>query len=464
MKAESDTLYKIILQKAAGQARAGQRLMSEKKFLMLLALGVGVFAGLGASVLKLFISTLKHWLTGGMTLFGEHWLLLLLPVAGVLLCGIYSRYIVKDDMEYSTQRIHHAIVTRQYRMSRHLIYAPIVACSLTLGFGGSSGSEGPIAYAGAGMGSNVGKFFGLSPSTLRILIGCGAGAGIAGIFKAPIGGALFSLEVVGMQFTTLSVLALTVCCIAAWVTAYVCSGMTIDLPFHCTEPFAAGMLPAVICLGVFCGLYSVYYSFAMTKTEHLMARIGNPWLKNIVSGLLIGGCLFLFPALYGEGYGVMGDIVNGNTSDLMSRTAWMGDMSPASIMLFLVGMLAVKAIAVAATNAGGGVGGDFAPTLFAGCMAGMLFATVGDHVFNLSIPMSDFALFGMAGVMAGAIQAPLMAMFLTVEMCGDYGMLFPMMVTAAVSFTMVRALTRRFGFKLRPAWIHRDMDNFISRI
>lgn len=451
-----------ILAVASKEAAGGRQLMSEKKFLILLAVLVGLIVGTGAEILRFFIGTLTSWTFRMMDILDANWLLLLFPVVGVLLCGIYCRYVVRDNMEFGCQRIRDTLDRHDYRLRGHIVYAPIVSCALTLGFGGSSGAEGPIAYAGAGIGSNVGKFFGLSSDMLRILVGCGAGAGIAGIFKAPVGGALFAIEVIGVQFTTISVLALVACCIASWFTSYIFSGMTLDVPMHVTHQFDGHLIPMVLVLGVFCGLYSVYYSCLMDRSEGFIGKIRNPWAQNIVSGLLIGAGLLLFPALYGEGYGVAGEILNGDDGGLYSRSLFAAG-NEWTVLLLVGGILLVKSAVCALTNAGGGVGGDFAPTLFAGCMAGLFFAALCNLAAGSSLPVADFALFGMAGVMAGAIQAPLMAMFLTVEMTGDFGMFLPLMLAALVSFTTVRLLTRRAGVQLLPSWIHRGFDRLVSR-
>lgn len=451
-----------MLTDAARQAVAGSQLMSEKKFLLLLAVLVGLIVGLGAELLRFLIAKLSGGMMSLLDIVDANWVVIFFPVAGVLLCGIYSRYVVKDDMEFGCQRIRSALTARHYRLSRHLMYAPIFSCALTLGFGGSAGSEGPIAYSGAGIGSNIGKFFNLKPDTIRILLGCGAGAGIAGIFKAPIGGMLFAVEVIGVQLTTVSVLALIVCCVAAWFTSYAASGMTLDMPVMISRHFDPGFIPAILLLGLFCGFYSLYYSFMMDKTEGAITSLKNPWMKNIVSGLVIGVFLFLFPVLYSDGYGFMGDILNGHAAEAFTRSFFNID-SAWTLMLVVGGILLVKSVVCALTNAGGGVGGDFAPTLFAGCFAGMLFALGGNELLGTSLPMSQFAYFGMAGVMAGAIRAPLMAMFLTSEMTSDFGMFLPLMVVSVVSYATVRLSTRRLGFSLRPAWLHRSFDNVISR-
>lgn len=456
-------IQRRLLSDAAADAVAGRRLMSEKKFLLLLSVVVGLLVGLGAELLRFLIGRLSVWLHALLGILEVNWLIIFLPVVGILLCGIYCRYIVKDDMEFGCERIRDTLRAHNYRLRGHLTYAPILSCALTLGFGGSSGSEGPIAYAGAGVGSNVGKFFNLSPDMMRILLGCGAGAGIAGIFKAPIGGALFAIEVIGVQLTTVSVFALLVCCVAAWFISYLASGMTLDLPIRMSDQFDAHLLPAVLLLGLFCGLYSIYYNFMMHRTERVVGKISNPWLKNVISGLVIGLCLFLFPVLYGDGYGFMGDILNGRGHEILSHSLFPADGGAWIMILFVGGMLLVKSMACALTNAGGGVGGDFAPTLFAGCFAGMLFAMGGNAIFGMSLPVEHFAYFGMAGVMAGTIRAPLMAMFLTSEMSGDFGLFLPLMTAALISFATARLLTRRLGISIRPSWRHRSLDNVISR-
>lgn len=457
------TIKRHILAEASKEAAGGRWLMSGKKFLILLAVLVGLIVGTGSEVLRFFIGTLTSWAFRMMDILDANWLLLLFPVVGVLLCGIYCRYVVRDNMEFGCQRIRDTLDRHDYRLRGHIVYAPIVSCALTLGFGGSSGAEGPIAYAGAGIGSNVGKFFGLSSGMLRILVGCGAGAGIAGIFKAPVGGALFAIEVIGVQFTTISVLALLACCIASWFTSYMFSGMTLDVPMHVVHQFDGHLIPMVLLLGVFCGLYSVYYTGMMNRSESFIEKVRNPWLQNIVSGLLIGVGLLMFPALYGEGYGVLGGIINGHDGALFSRSLFADVGSEWTVILFAGGILLIKSMVCALTNAGGGVGGDFAPTLFAGCMAGLFFAALCNIAAGMTLPVADFAFFGMAGVMAGAIQAPLMAMFLTVEMAGDFGMFLPLMLTALVAYATVRFLTRRPGVQLRPSWIHRGFDRLVSR-
>lgn len=456
-------LFVRIRNHAGNFVRKLQSQMSEKKFLALLALLVGAAAGLGAALLKDLITYLSEFVKDIFPADHYNFLFLILPVIGILLCRLYSRYIVKDDMEFGCERILRNLEQKNYYLPRHIAYAPIIACSLTIGFGGSAGSEGPIAYAGAGIGSNVGKYFNLDPQTLRILVIIGAAAGIAGIFKAPIGGAMFALEVLAMPLTTGSVIALIFSCLAAACVAYAFSGFTIDIAYMPKNFFDPGMSAAVMLLGLFCGLYSMYYSFLMARVEGVFKRLSNPWIKNLSSGLLVGGLIFIFPVLYGEGYGVLNDIINGNNSDVMRDTVLFNLHGPWILIFFVAGTFLVKSIATGATNSGGGVGGDFAPTLFAGCMGGLLFAYTSNTVFGTHLDVANFALFGMAGVMAGTIQAPLMAIFLTLEMVGDFAMFFPLTICALISYSAVRILHRHLRINFRPSWLH-GLDSILHRI
>lgn len=268
--------------------------MSQKKFLCLIAIFVGLLAGIGAALLKDFINALSEFIRNVVPANVNSPVFIILPVVGILLCGIYSRYIVKDDMEGGCERISTHLKQHNYYLPKHLTYSPIIACALTIGFGGSAGSEGPIAYTGAAIGSNVGKYFKLPPEMCRILVIIGGAAGIAGIFKAPVGGAMFAIEVLAMPMTTVSVTALIFACLSAGLTAYIWSGFTLDISYLPKNFFAPETIGAVILLGLCCGLYSLYYSKMMAKTEEVFRKISNPWVRNLSSGLLIGLLIFCF--------------------------------------------------------------------------------------------------------------------------------------------------------------------------
>lgn len=418
------------------------RHLSEKAFVFILATIVGIVAGFGAFLLKRLIAAVSGFLTSFFHPASSNWLLLLIPVAGIILTGIFCRYVLRTPIAHGVARLMKNLSQKIYVLKPLITFAPILASTITLGFGGSAGSEGPIAYTGAAIGSNAARIFRLPPRTMMLLVGCGAGAGIAGIFKSPLGGALFTLEVLRMPMNTFSVLVLLVTVVAASMTAYMLSGCTLDIPFGQSLPFDTSLLPYVLLLGLFCGLYSLYYSYIMKLIGRILGRLRNPWLKNLSGGLILAVLVFIFPSLYGEGYGVVGKIINGDISGILNDSFFTADGSDATALLLVAGgIILAKCFATSATNNGGGVSGDFAPTLFAGCVAGYFFASLLNLLFDLQLPVSHFAYYAMAGVMAGAIRAPLMAMFLTCEMGAAYSFFLPLMLTAAISFGIVRLFT-----------------------
>lgn len=431
-----------------------QQSMSDKRFLAVLAIIVGCGAGLGAAALKDLITYTTGVVKAVFPSNQFNYLFLILPLIGIVLCGLYCRYVVKDNLEFGCERILKNLQNKDYNLKPHIIYGPIVGCSLTIGFGGSAGSEGPIAYAGAGIGSNIGKFFKLSPDYLNVLVIIGAAAGIAGIFKAPVGGAMFALEVLAMPMTTITVTALMFSCLAAACVAYAWSGFSIDIAYMPKDFFAPEMTWGVIILGIVCAVYSIYYSRMMVITENWFKSMTNPWMKNVISGILVGAFVFICPVLWGEGYEVLTDIINGVDTDVMRDTILFNAKGPWVLLSFVAFAFIAKPFATAATNSGGGVGGDFAPTLFAGCMIGLAFAYFSNHILGTHFDVANFALFGMAGVMAGIIQAPLMAIFLTLEMVGDFAMFFPLTICGLISFAFVRLMHRHLNIRFRPAWLH----------
>lgn len=413
--------------------------VSDQAFFFILAVVTGLLCGAAAALLKAVIRYISTDITATFSHTLPNYSLLLIPVAGIVLTGIYQRYILRHNIEHGVRQLQDALANSRYRLPRYLVYAPMIASSLTLGFGGSAGSEGPIATTGAAIGNNIGRLFRLDNRLLMVMIGCGAGAGIAGIFKAPIGGMLFTLEVLKMELTTVSVMALLLACITAAMTAYVLSGYTVDLSYLQMDQFDPSVIPWILLLGVVTGLYSLYYSDVMSMMGRLYDRMANPWIRNLGSGVILAVLLFAFPAMYGEGYGTMGHLLNGDVAALTACgpfSRYAADGWP--LLLVVAGIVFTKAFAASSSNSGGGVAGDFAPTLFAGCMVGFLFASVMNAWFHLDLPVSGFAFMGMAGVMAGAIRAPLMALFLTAEMTDGFILFLPLMVVSAISFGIVK--------------------------
>ncbi len=412
-------------------------------FLFFLAILTGGAAGTAAHLFKWSIAAVSRALVSGLDTESSNWLLFVLPFCGILLTGILTRYIMRQNLAHGSRQMCLRVRQKQTYIAPARMFDSIIAGTVTLGFGGSAGSEGPIVDAGGAIGSNFGRWARLSSDEILLMIGCGVGAATAGLFKAPIAGALFTLEVLRLPITTVGVLALFLSTIVAALTSYALGGYTLAIPmFGADLPYDSTLLPCVISLGILCGFYSVYYSFFMKHVEILFNRLSNPWIKNVIAGVIIGGMVFVFPAFYGEGYGVLGELLNGDFGSLLAA----GPFATASggttlLILVTLAMVVLKCFATSDTNSGGGVGGDFAPTLFSGGLVGLLFAVVLNKYFNFGLPTELFILFGMAGVMAGVIRAPLMSWMLVIEIVGDYANFLPLFVVSICSFTVVRMFT-----------------------
>ncbi|MDE6287795.1 MAG: chloride channel protein, partial [Muribaculaceae bacterium] len=314
-----------------------KRHVSDSVTLVVVAAAIGILAGFGAFLLKFFIGHITTFVTKCIQVSGHTYWLLIVPVVGIIIVSCYQRYILKQNLMHGTDRLNKDLKARRYRLPGDLTYAPMLASTVTLGLGGSAGAEGPIATTGAAIGSNLGRILGLSPAMIRILIGCGAGAGIAGIFKSPIGGALFTLEVLKMPMTTLSVLALVIAAVCGSLTCYICTGFTPDVNFISVVPFDPSWIGWIIGLGLFCGLYSVYYGTVVTRMGRYFGRMRNPWLMNILGGVILSFSIFMFPILYGEGYSVVTEVVNGNFSGLARGSIFENLITDNTALILLVG-------------------------------------------------------------------------------------------------------------------------------
>lgn len=407
-----------------------------RSFTMMLAAAVGFATGFACVILKYLIKTVSSATTGLVT-DGHRLLFIILPVVGLGLTTIFCRKIIGRNLSRGTDRLISFLKQGGYILNKDLLIGPIIANTLTLGFGGSAGAEGPIATTGSAIGNSFGRVFGLTPDQLRMMIGCGAGAGIAAIFKAPVGGMLFALEILRLPFTTYTVLALLLSCLASALTCYIFTGFTFDVFLNSAESFDAGAYLALAVFGVVAGLYSLFYNHCVRVAGRMLGRMKARWLQIAVAGAVLGVLLFLFPALYGEGYGVMDKMLNGHVAALYDGTPLPFGEGFGHMAIVVGGILLVKGIAVGLTT-NAGVAGDFAPTLFAGSLAGLLFATAANHLCGCTLPVGDFALIGMCAVFAGVIRAPFMAMFLTPEMTGNFTLFLPMVLASALCYGVVR--------------------------
>lgn len=427
--------------------------IKERTFVIILALVVGLICGFAAMILKTLIHSISDMLTSHLHVSGANYMYLLFPVLGILLAGIYVRYVIKDNISHGVTRVLYSISQNKSRLKIHNIYSSIVASSVTIGFGGSVGAEGPIVYTGAAIGSNLGQMFRLSPRILMIMVGCGAAAGIAGVFKAPIAGMMFAIEVLMLDLTTVSVMPLMIASITSATVAYVFTGTGVEFFFVQSEDFVTNRIPFVVFLGVFCGFVSLYFTRTMNMMENVFRRIANPWKKAALGGVILSGLIFLFPPLYGEGYSAITDLLNGDTSSIVSGSFFYADGNQVwIILLFIAAIILFKAFATSATNGGGGVGGTFAPSLYVGCMTGFFFAYLLNNLgFGLDLSIKNFALMGMAGVMSAVMHAPLMAIFLTAELTGGYELFLPLLIVSTISYGTIKIFEKYSIYTMRLA-------------
>lgn len=412
--------------------------LSERTTLMLLALVTGFCCGCMAVLLKKLIEIIRGLLTGNLTT-AWNWVYLLLPGVGMLISLLFVRYIIKDDIGHGVTKVLLAVSKEKSHIKPHNIWSSIAASSVTIGFGGSVGAEAPIVYSGAAIGSNIARWSGLPYKDITILLGCGAAGAVAGIFKAPLAGVLFTLEILLFNISMTSILPILVSSLTATVVSYLFMDNT--LAFSASlETFSMGNMPYYLVLGVFCGLMSLYFLRMTLWTEDRMKSIARPFVRWIVGASLLGLLIFLFPPLYGEGYDSLGLMLNNSAVDVAGGIFGTGGRIAGSwgILAFFAAILLLKVFATALTNSGGGIGGTFGPTLFAGGVAGFVIARLinmtGIHV----VPEANFVLVGMAGMMAGVMQAPLTAIFLIAEITGGYSLLLPLIATSAISFATMR--------------------------
>ena len=414
--------------------------LSERDVMIVLALLVGILCGLAAVILKLGIHYIHEGITSWFTGEIYNYLYLLYPGVGMLLAMLFVKYVVKDNIGHGVTKVLLAVSKNDSKIRKHNMWTSMVASSVTIGFGGSVGAEAPIVYTGAAIGSNVARYMGLSYKNMTILLGCGAAGAVAGIFKAPLAGVLFTLEILLFNISMTSILPLLLSTISATVISYLCFGS--NPPFQCTiSPFEMGNIPFYIILGLSCALCSVYFTRMTLWLEDKIKSIEKPYKRWAVSALSLGLLIFLFPPLFGEGYGCLHGFLNGEINlegktilSFMLDTAWL-------VPVFFTMVLILKVFSMSLTNAGGGVGGTFGPTLFMGAIAGFIVSrTINLISGDMTVPEQNFVLVGMAGLMAGVMQAPMTAIFLIADMTGGYELLIPLILTSTISYAVTRSI------------------------
>lgn len=415
--------------------------VSHRQLLLLLAFIVGLLAALAAYILHSLIHIIQHMLSSQFASEGFNWFYLVCPVIGILLTMLFVRYIVRDNISHGITRILYAFSTKQGRLPSHNTWTSVVASAITIGFGGSVGAEAPIVLTGSAIGSTLAQRFKLDNKTIFMLVGCGASAAIAGIFKAPIAGLVFTIEVLMIDLTMGSLLPILISCVTATCFTYVLVGDSSLFTFTLQEAWPVNRAPANIMLGIACGLVSLYFIRSMTYCEDFYARLkSHPYIRLIIGGIILSLLIFLFPSLYGEGYSAINILLNGKSEaefvTLMNRSLFSGHES--LLIVYVTMVLLTKTIATSSTNGGGGCGGTFAPSLFIGAFAGFLFARIWNHYsLGIIVPENNFALLGMAGVMSGVMHAPLTGVFLIAELTGGYDLFIPLMIVSTVSYLTI---------------------------
>ncbi len=415
--------------------------VSDKMFLLILAFMVGLLSAVAAYILHGLINTIVALLTGRFHAETYNWLYLVYPVVGIWLTSLFVRYVVRDNISHGITRILYAISSNRSRLKSHNTWSSVIASAITIGFGGSVGAEAPIVLTGSAIGSNLGQLFKLDNKTLMTLVGCGAAGAIAGIFKAPIAGLVFTLEVLMIDLTMASLLPILVSCVTATVFTYVFSGNAVLFSFHLDSDWTVQRVPASILLGVTCGLVSLYFIRTMNACEDVFAKFKDkPYVKLIIGGAILSTLIFLFPSLYGEGYHSINLLLNGKTeadwNQILHGSLFYGH--PEYLILYIGLVLLTKVFATSATNGGGGCGGTFAPSLFIGCFTGFLFARVWNiHEVGVYVPEKNFALLGMAGVMSGVMHAPLTGIFLIAEITSGYNLFMPLMIVSVSAYLTI---------------------------
>ena len=432
-----------------------ERNIKDKQFVLILSFMVGVFTALAACLLKSWVEWIKEFLTENFDSTGANWLYLVYPVVGILLTSIFIRRVVRDDISHGVTKILYAISRKQSRIKRHNMWSSVVASGITIGFGGSVGAEAPIVLTGSAIGSNLGSIFRMDHKTLMLLVGCGAAGAVSGIFKAPIAGLVFTLEVLMIDLTMASLLPLLISSVTAAVVSYILTGTQAMFPFHLDDPFAMERIPYAIGLGIFCGLVAFYFTRAMNWIENIFRRYSKAYARFLLGAVLLSVLIYLFPPLYGEGYDTITLLLNGESiadwETVMNNSWFYGYEQLLALYLFLI--ILCKVFASSATNGGGGCGGIFAPSLFLGCIAGFVFSYLCNKfdIGGIYIPEKNFALMGMAGLMSGVMHAPLTGVFLIAELTGGYQLFLPLMIVSVCAYLTIIVFEPHSIYSMRLA-------------
>lgn len=411
--------------------------VSQQHFVLFLSLLTGVLCAVAAFLLKESIHFLQNLVTNIASKNSLNYGYLVFPSIGILITSLFVRYVVRDDISHGVTRILYAFSQRKSIIKLHNIWTSMLGSLFTIGLGGSVGAEAPIVLTGSAIGSNMGKLFKLDQKTLMLLVGCGASGAIAGIFKAPIAGFVFTLEVLLIDMTMTSIVPLLISAVSATAATYIFTGKSFMFDFFVRQAFEVDRIPHLLLLGIVCGLVSLYFTRGMNFLETQFRRIKNPIFKWALGGTVLGLLIFVFPPLYGEGYTAINELLAGNATAVFDRSPFQAAMNNEFMVIFyLTLIILLKIVASTCTTSGGGVGGLFAPSLFVGCLTGFVVAKIM-ILFGFYVPVPNMALAGMTGVMSAVMHAPLMGIFLIAELTGSYSLLMTLMIVSVTAYITI---------------------------
>ena len=419
--------------------------LTQQQLVLLLSFVVGLLSGGAALLLHFLIRLVQHLVQSYLAVTSVNWVYLVLPTIGILITALIVRYVVRDNVSHGITHILYAISRRGGRLRRHNTWSSMLTSAITIGFGGSVGAEAPIVLTGSAIGSNLGSFFRLDSKTLMLLVGCGAAGAVAGIFKAPIAGLVFTVEVLMIDLTMSSLLPLLISSITATSLTYFFTSSTAMFayePSHEMFRLQLGSIALAILFGICCGLISLYFVRTSDVCERMFSKFSHHFYVRIIfGGAILSVLIFFFPTLYGEGYQTIMMILNGRTpadyNSMMDGSLFSGE---SGMLVFFVAMtILLKVLATSATTGAGGVGGIFAPSLFLGALSGFLFAhLLNDYQLGQFVAYDTYALLGMAGLMSGVMHAPLTGIFLIAELTGGYELMLPLMIVSVCSYLTIK--------------------------
>ena len=413
---------------------------------------MGLLSAVAAAFLKNAIHYTNKLLTGGISFESGSYLYLAYPIIGMLLTLLFVKYVVRDNIGHGISRILFSISKRKSHLKVHNTWTSLIASTITIGFGGSVGAEAPIVLTGSSIGSAIGRFFKLNYKNITLLIGCGAAGAVSGIFKAPIAGIVFTLEILMLDLTISSIVPLLISSVTAATVAYFLMGDKVLFSFTVTEAFNISNIPWYVVLGIISGMISLYFSKMTLFLESSYEKVKNIYMRLALGGIVLGGLIFLFPPFYGEGYDTIMQLLQGN-SDQVFRNSIFSSFSDSYLVitLFMLGLVLLKVVASSSTNGAGGIGGIFAPTLFIGGINGLFVSSLLKRFINIDLPDNRFVLVGMAGMMAGVMHAPLTAIFLIAEITGGYQLLIPLIITSTVAYITTRSFEKHSIYHVQLA-------------